>query len=122
MCSKEEIEAAVSAKIGPVETALVYIGRDIKEIKISLQNPPCKEHGEKIAKLEAGFKSLKELSDKCEIEKNEEIYPRLRLAETDIATLKEQNKGQSEWSARTWALIMILVGAAINLLGWYLKK
>ena len=120
MCTKKEVEEAIAAGVAPLSISIGHIQGDIEEIKEAIKNPPCQGHGDKITRLEMQFEALKESSEKYEEEKNKEIYPRLRDIETSIATLIQQNKGQDEWSSRTWAFIMIFVGVAINMLGWYL--
>ena len=121
MCTKKEVEDAISAGIGPLVTAMGYIKDDITDIKESIRNPPCQDHGEKITRLQVQFAALKESSEKYEGEKNKELYPRLRDTETAIATLIQQNKGKADWSSKTWAFIMVVITVAFNALSYYLR-
>lgn len=121
MCTKKEVEDAVAAGVAPLITSMGYIETAISEMKETLKHPPCQYHGDKITRLEMEFSALKESSEKFEEEKNKEIYPRLRAVETDIATLTQQNKGQDEWSAKTWVIIMAVFTVALNTLSYYLR-
>ena len=111
MCTKKEVEDAISFGIAPLVTSMGYIETAIAEIKETLKHPPCQDHGDKITRLESEFKSLKESSDKFEVEKNEEIYPRLRAAETSIARMLV-----------IWPFVLILITAMLNWVGWYFRK
>lgn len=106
MCTKKDIEEAVAAGISPLAIALEYIKAEMSEIKESLKHPPCQGHGDKITRLEMEFSALKESSEKFEVEKNKEIYPRLRAAETSIARMMVM-----------WPIILIVIGALFRYFG-----
>lgn len=79
----------------------------LKDIKEHLNDLPCKDHDSDIQENKFEIKHLKAAVVELKKEKDEEIYPRLRKAETKVATLIQQNKGQDEWSAKVWVFIML---------------
>lgn len=121
MCTKAEVAEVVSSKLAPINVVLTNLTSLVTKIETVLSALPCGTNGEKLVELKYQYEALKESSEKFEKEKNEEFYPRLRDTETSIATLTEQNKGQDAWSAKVWAIILIVITVISNTLSWFFR-
>ncbi len=93
----------------------------LKEIKGVLGELPCDDLGGAVAENKFEIKYLKEQQAELKKELNEEIYARLRAVEGKAIRLTQQNEGQDEWSGKVWAIILIFITMAFNLLGWFLR-
>ena len=60
--------------------------------------------------------------DKFELEKDKEIYPRLRVVEDKVTTLIQQNKGQDAWSAKIWVFIMLGIQLVFGVALYFLTR
>ena len=120
MCTKAEVEDAISSKIKPLETEVSHIKGDIVEVKNLLQNMPCQKLMERVLRVEINQENLEKLrtQDKADIDK---LYGMSRANETGVATLTEQNAGQDKISARTWAIILIVLSLIFNIAGYVMK-
>jgi hypothetical protein len=102
VCTAAEVDKIISNKIKPIEDS-------IKRIENSIEKMPCQDLLERVIRSEMKIEELDRSSEKFELEKNTEVYPRLRDCETDIATLTQQNKDQDGWSAKTWAILLMII-------------
>lgn len=93
----------------------------LKEIKGALGELPCDDLGGAVAESKFEIKYLKEQLAEVKKELNEEIYVRLRAVEGKAIKLTQQNEGQDAWSGKVWAIILIFITMAFNLLGWFLR-
>ena len=119
MCTKAEVKEAIQEALKGVEANQKNLFLIINEVKGTFTDLPCQASVEKIIRAEMRIESLEKLAEKCEKEKNEEVYPRLRDCETGIATLTQQNKDQDGWSVKTWGILMMVVQSLIGI-GIYL--
>jgi len=93
----------------------------LEEIKEILSDLPCKDHDSQIQENKFNINHLKEGFAEIKKEKDDEIYPRLRKAETRVATLIEQNRGQDAWSSKIWVFIMLGILTVKEIAVYYLK-
>lgn len=94
----------------------------LEEIKEGLGDLPCQDHESRIAKLEIQFVTIEKRFDKFELEKDKEIYPRLRVVEDKVTTLIQQNKGQDAWSAKIWVFIMLGIQLVFGVALYFLTR
>ena len=94
----------------------------LKEIKEHLSDLPCKDHDSKIAENKFALEYLKDAVAELKKEKDEEIYPRIRTAETHITTLIQQNKGQDAWSAKVWVLILLGIQTVAGIVAYFMTR
>lgn len=94
----------------------------LKEIKEHLSDLPCKDHDGKIAENKFALEYLKDAVAELKKEKDEEIYPRLRKAETQVTTLIQQNKGQDDWSAKIWVFILLGIQALSGMIVYFVTR
>lgn len=120
MCTKAEVEDAISSKMKPLEAEVAHVKEAITEVKDFLQKMPCQKLMERVLRVEINQENLEKLrtQDKSDIDK---LYGMSRTNETGIATLTEQNAGQDKISVRTWAIILIVLSLVFNIAGYLMK-
>ena len=120
MCTKAEVKEVVEDALKGVIVAQGHLMSSIAEIKSSLNSLPCNNYNEKIIELQFQHKEVAKEIDSFKKSKDL-LFDMSRDNTKDIATLTEQNINQKEVSAKTWAMIMVFITVAFNILGWYLK-
>lgn len=111
----DETVESLSIKFGMI---LEYL----KDIKGSLSELPCDDLGKEVSENGFEIKHLKEDYSEVRKELNEEVYSRLRKVEGKVIKLSQQNEGQDAWSNKIWAMIILIITVALNLLGWFMRS
>ena len=93
----------------------------LRRIEDHINDLPCKDHDGQIQENKFNVERLKEDYLEMKKELNEEIYSRLRKVEGKAIKLAQQNEGQDAWSGKVWAIILIIISMAFNLVGWFLR-
>ena len=114
MCSKEEVKAVVVAEVSPIVAIISRIEKRLDEM-------PCQTLLEKTIRLEIRYENLEKqrVADKKDIDI---LYRMSRTAESEIATLKEQNKGQDNISAKMWLFIMSGINLVFMIAMYFLTR
>jgi len=120
VCTKAEVKEVVEDALKGVVASQGHMMALITEIKGSMGALPCNNYNEKIIELQFQHKETEKEIDALE-KARDGLFKMARTSEKDIATLTEQNINQKEISAKTWAMIMVFITVAFNILGWYLK-
>jgi len=114
MCTKAEVGEIVTDKIAPIVSAVARIEKRLDEM-------PCQDLMEKVIRLIINHENIEKLrsADKKDIDV---LYGMSRTAETEIATLKEQNKGQDAWSAKVWVFILIGIQSVCGVAIYFITR
>ena len=114
MCTKTEVGDIVGEKLKPVELSIIRIEKRLDKM-------PCQTLLEKTIRLEVQAEGLEKqrVADKKDIDI---LYRMSRTAESEIATLKEQNKGQDNISAKMWLFIMSGINLVFMIAMYFLTR
>ena len=120
MCTKAEVEEAIAANMKTVELEVGHIKDAVEKIEKFLANMPCADLMERVLRVEIHQENIQKIreQDKKDIDL---LYGMTRDNATAIATLSEQNAGQDKISARTWAIILIVLSLIFNIAGHFLR-
>lgn len=121
MCTKAEVEEAMSSKMKPLESEISHVKEAIAEVKGFLQKMPCQKLMERVLRVEINQENLEKnrKQDKIDIDK---LYGMSRDAETGLATLTEQNVGQDKTSAKTWLFIMMGINFVFMIAMYFITR
>lgn len=114
MCTKAEVDEVITNRVKPIEASIARIEKHLDEM-------PCQALMERIIRLEINHENLEKLrsTDKKDIDT---LYGMSRVSETEIATLKEQNKGQDNTSSKTWTFILMGINFIFMLAMYFLTR
>jgi len=114
MCTKAEVAEVVTDKIKPITLSVARIEKRLDEM-------PCQDLMAKAIRLEIQYENLEKqrVADKKDIDI---LYRMSRTAESEIATLKEQNKGQDNISAKMWLFIMSGINLVFMIAMYFLTR
>lgn len=114
MCTKADVAEIIGLKIEPIEKSIIRIEKRLDEM-------PCQDLMKQVIRVEIQIENLEKLrtEDKKDIDT---LYGMSRTFETDIATLKEQNKGQDAWSAKVWVFILLGIQTLAAIVTYFITR